>query len=277
MTPSALLLIGALGATLSSLKSALGSARVALAALPLGVGIVAALEPTALDLWAWSASSGELVSATLKLDVAGEGAQVLSAPLHVAHPLSAWLGYAWCALGAFALLAQWARREQLARLSLTAYAALTALWLLASPVGGFLFTGGLSSGEGALREWLLMSERFDVAQLSSFTLPEGSWRWAPHRLGLLLVAGSAALLGASLPASAGAQQRAFEGSGRLLYQLASLVALAGLMWQLNALGGFVGEAKPWVALICLTVGAVLTHSATQATSLALLALAAVTL
>ena len=118
-----LLVTGALIAAVASLRASRGGARFALAALPLGVGLTMVFEPSTLDLWGWSVSSGEVLSATVRLDVPGEGIKVLSAPLHVAHPLSAWLGYLWSVLGGLAMISLWARREQLSRLALGAWAA----------------------------------------------------------------------------------------------------------------------------------------------------------
>lgn len=274
---STLLATGALIATLASLRASRGGARLALAALPLGVGLSVAFEPTTLDLWGWSASSGELLSATLKLDVPGEGLKVLSAPLHVAHPLSGWLGYAWSALSALAMLSLWAKRAPLTRLALGGWVALSVLWLLASPVGGFLFLGGAESGESALRDWLMMNPSVNAERLSAFTLPAEPWRWAPHRVSLIAVASLSALLGALLPSSAQGGARSLEGTSRALYQLGALASLVGLGWQLASSGGFLGAAPSWVALISLAVGGLLAHTASQAMTLSLLALAAVTL
>ena len=277
MSPSFLLLIGALSAVFASLRYAGGGARLALAALPFGVGIAASVHPAMLDLWGWAAQSGELLNVTLKLDVAGEGMKVLSAPLHIAHPLSSWLGYAWSVLGGFAMLSLWAKRVQLARISLGMWSALMIAWVIAAPAGGVLFTGDTQSGEAALRDWLMMSQSFDADRLSAFTVPTQSWKWAPYQLGLLIVAGVSALIGALLNTSDRAMNRLFEGGARVLYQLGALVALAGVILHLNQAGGFIGSATPWVALISLIVGGVLSHSASQAATLALLALAATTL
>jgi len=273
---SALLIAGAVTSVVASLQASRGGARLSLAALPLGVGLMTALNPSSLDLWGWSLSSGELVSATLKLDVPGEGLKVLSAPLHVTHPFSGWLGAVWSALGALAMMTLWARRAPLSRLCLGAWVALTALWVLASPVGGPLFLGTAESGEATLRDWLMMSQSVDADRLSAFTVPTESWRWAPHRLTLVFVASLSALLGALLPGTQGGP-RPLEGWSRALYQGGALMALAGVAWQLTQAGGFVGVAPPWVALISLTVGGLLAHSASQAATLSLLALAAVAL
>lgn len=277
ISSSALLIAGATISVVASLRASKGGARFALATLPLGVGLMTALNPTALDLWGWSLSSGELLSATLKLDVPGEGLKVLSAPLHVTHPLSGWLGYVWSALSAMAMMTLWARKEPLSRLCLGAWVALTGLWLLASPVGGPLFLGASESGEATLRDWLVLSQSIDADRLSAFTVPTEPWRWAPHRLALVLVASLSALLGASLPSVTQSGARPLEGSARALYQGGALLALIGVAWQLTQAGGFVGVAPPWVAFISLTVGGLLAHSASQAATLSLLALAAVAL
>lgn len=274
---SALLLIGAIVATVASLLASRGGARLALAALPFGMGLTAVLDSSALDLWGWSTTSGELLSTTLKLDIPGEGLKVLNAPLHVRHPFSGWLGYAWSVLGAFSIITLWAKRESFSRLALGAWAGLAVMWVLAAPVGGFFFTGGIESGETALRDWFMLSQNLEADRLSAFTLPSTAWQWSPHRLALVLIAGASALIGALLPSRERGSVPQLEGGMRALYQLGAILVLVGMAWQLSNTGGFVGAAPSWVALISLTVGGLLAHSASQAATLSLLALVATVL
>jgi hypothetical protein len=274
LSPDALITVGALGATLSALSSARASARLALTLIPCALGLSAALSPELLDSWGWAQGASEPLAVTLRLSSPSEGLKVLAAPLHVTHPLGEWLANLAALTGGLALVASWAKRIAVQRLALGAWALGCVVWLLGLyPSPGAW--ASLTSGEAAVREWLLSAEGVNPQQLTSFVTPQGAWRWAPAHLSLALLGLVSASLGAWLPARS--EERELEGGARRVYLAGALVALIGAAWHLTAHGGFVASTAVWVPVLALMVGAELTRNAAQAALLATLALGAVAL
>lgn len=274
LSPDALITAGALGATLSALSAARGSARLALTLIPCALGLSVALSPELLDSWGWAQGSSDPLALTLRLSSPSEGLKALAAPLHVTHPLGAWLAPLAALTGGIALVASWAKRVAVQRVALGAWALGCLVWLLGlypSP-GAWL---SLTSGEASVREWLLVAEGINPQQLTSFVTPQGAWRWAPAHLSLALVGLVSACLGAWLPTHA--EERSLEGGAKRLYLVGALMTLMGAAWHLTAHGGFVASTSVWVPVLALIVGAELTRSAAQATLLAALALGAIAL
>jgi hypothetical protein len=267
--------VGAAFACASALSLARDRVRLSLSLAPLALGAAVAMEPSALDLYAWSQgaeSLGEPLSVTLRYEGAA-GLSALSAPLAVAAPLSGAVAWLLAALGLAGVSAELAGASRASRVALGLWGLTALAWLLAAPLSPL----SLTAGEAGVRDWIALGAELtgvEAQRVSAFVPPAGEWRWAPAHLWGGLVSIAAALLGSLMPESASARRPdTYEGRARLGVTVGAALALLGVGAQLAVSGGLTASAAPLLgAALALGVASALAHRGAQALALSLGAL-----